>query len=118
MKPELLWKEAQVRHSMAMLNLQFTTITYRHWTGELVVVWLDVGNIVTTDQTALATIIPLEQMYVYFDIDERTVLRLRRSEKDWRIVFAMKEAVRVNIALRGLGRVRAGWQSRLFGQPD
>ena len=82
-------EEAQAAHSMAMLNLQFTTIT-APLDGRIGRRMVDVGNIVT---------IPLEQMYVYFDIDERTVLRLRRLENIGAIVSAMKEAVRVNIAL-------------------
>lgn len=91
-------QEAQAAYSMAQLNLEFTTIT-APLDGRIGRRMLDVGNIVTTDQTALATIIPLEQVYVYFDIDERTVLRLRRLENIGAIVSAMKEAVQVNIAL-------------------
>jgi multidrug efflux system membrane fusion protein len=91
-------QEAQAAYSMAQLNLEFTTIT-APLDGRIGRRMVDVGNIVTTDQTALATIIPLEQVYVYFDIDERTVLRLRRLEKIGEIVSAMKEAVQVNIAL-------------------
>lgn len=91
-------QEAQAAYSMAQLNLEFTTIT-APLDGRIGRRMVDVGNIVTTDQTALATIIPLEQVYVYFDIDERTVLRLRRLENIGAIVSAMKEAVQVNIAL-------------------
>ena len=91
-------QEAQAAYSMAQLNLEFTTIT-APLDGRIGRRMVDVGNIVTTDQTALATIIPLEQVYVYFDIDERTVLRLRRLENTGAIVSAMKEAVQVNIAL-------------------
>ena len=91
-------QEAQAVYSMAQLNLEFTTIT-APLDGRIGRRMVDVGNIVTTDQTALATIIPLEQVYVYFDIDERTVLRLRRLENIGAIVSAMKEAVQVNIAL-------------------
>jgi len=78
-------QEAQAAYSMAQLNLEFTTIT-APLDGRIGRRMVDVGNIVTTDQTALATIIPLEQVYVYFDIDERTVLRLRRLEKIGEIV--------------------------------
>ena len=48
---------------------------------------------------ALATIVPLDQVHVYFDIDERTVLRLRRLEQTGTIVNAMKEPVVVRISL-------------------
>lgn len=91
-------QEAQATLGMAQLNLQFTTII-APLSGRIGRRMVDVGNIVTTDQTALATIIPIDQVHVYFDIDERTVLRLRRLENTGAIVSAMKEAVQVTIAL-------------------
>ncbi len=91
-------QEAEATHSMALLNLQFTTIK-APITGRIGRRMVDVGNLVITDQTALATIVPQDQMYVYFDMDERTVLRLRRLENIGAIISAMKEAVLVNIAL-------------------
>src|SRR5262249_25411457 len=39
---------------------------------------IDPGNLVMADQTGLTTIVSVDPMYVYFDIDERTVLRVRR----------------------------------------
>jgi RND family efflux transporter MFP subunit len=38
---------------------------------------IDKGNMVAADQTALTTIVSIDPMYVYFDVDERTLLRLR-----------------------------------------
>jgi len=38
---------------------------------------VDPGNLVKADETLLTTIVTLDPMYVYFDIDERTALRLR-----------------------------------------
>jgi multidrug efflux pump subunit AcrA (membrane-fusion protein) len=38
----------------------------------------DPGNLVRADTTVLTSIVSLDPMYVYFDIDERTILRLRR----------------------------------------
>jgi RND family efflux transporter MFP subunit len=37
----------------------------------------DPGNLVKADDTTLTTIVTLNPMYVYFDVDERTVLNLR-----------------------------------------
>ena len=91
-------KEAQATHNVALLNVQFATIS-APLSGQIGRSMVDVGNIVTTDQTALATIVPLDQVHVYFDIDERTVLRLRRLEKTGTIVNAMKEPVVVRISL-------------------
>ncbi len=39
---------------------------------------VDPGNLVKADETALTTIVSLDPMYVYFDIDERTLLKFRR----------------------------------------
>jgi multidrug efflux pump subunit AcrA (membrane-fusion protein) len=39
---------------------------------------VDPGNIVKTDDTILTTIVSLDPVYVYFDIDERTMLALER----------------------------------------
>ena len=40
---------------------------------------LGVGNIVTADTTPLTTIVSTDPVYVYFDVDERTALLLRRK---------------------------------------
>ena len=38
---------------------------------------VDPGNLIQADVTSLTTIVSLDPMYVYFDVDERTVLKLR-----------------------------------------
>jgi RND family efflux transporter MFP subunit len=38
-----------------------------------------VGNLVVQDQTLLTTIVSVDPMYVYFDVDERTVLEVRKT---------------------------------------
>jgi multidrug efflux system membrane fusion protein len=37
------------------------------------------GNLVTQDQTVLTTIVSLDPVYAYFDVDERTLLRVRKA---------------------------------------
>ena len=37
------------------------------------------GNLVTQDQTVLTTIVSLDPVYAYFDVDERTLLRMRKA---------------------------------------
>ena len=37
----------------------------------------DPGNLIKADETMLTTIVTLDPMYVYFDVDERTVLTMR-----------------------------------------
>ena len=38
---------------------------------------------VQADQTALTTIVTMDPIYAYFDEDERTMLRVRRSDPRW-----------------------------------
>ncbi len=46
---------------------------------------VDPGNLVQADVTALTSIVSLDPMYVYFDIDERTILKIRRLIADKKI---------------------------------
>src|SRR5690606_19287818 len=81
---------AKASHDLAKLNLQFTEVK-APLAGRIGRRLVDAGNLVTADVTALATIVPLDRVYVYFDMDERTVLRLRNLEKRGMISSAMKE---------------------------
>jgi membrane fusion protein, multidrug efflux system len=73
--------EAQVSASQAtlqvyQLNRDFCEVT-SPIDGKISRYYYTLGNLVTQDQTLLTTIVSLDPMYVYFDIDERTVLRVR-----------------------------------------
>lgn len=41
--------------------------------------YLTLGNLVNQDQTLLTTVVSQDPMYAYFDVDESTLLRLRRA---------------------------------------
>lgn len=90
--------EAEAAHRLALLNLQFTVIK-APIAGRIGRNMVDAGNLVITDQTALATIIPQDQIHVYFDIDERTVLRLRRQNRGLLTMTPGQEPVRILISL-------------------
>ncbi len=47
--------------------------------------YLTLGNLVTQDQTLLTTVVSLDPMYAYFDIDEATLLRIRKEINEGRI---------------------------------
>jgi multidrug efflux system membrane fusion protein len=70
---------ARASHETAKLYVEFTRVT-APLAGRIGRRMIDVGNLVVADETVLATIVPLDKVYVYFDMDERTVLRLRRLE--------------------------------------
>jgi RND family efflux transporter MFP subunit len=64
----------------ARLTLDFTKIT-APITGRIGRSLLDAGNVVKADETRLATLVSEGDVYVYFDVDERTLLRLRKEGK-------------------------------------
>jgi len=47
--------------------------------------YLTLGNLVNQDQTLLTTVVSQDPMYVYFDTDEPTLLRVRRAVSEGRI---------------------------------
>jgi RND family efflux transporter MFP subunit len=69
---------AKAGREVARLNFEFTQVRapVAGLVGRRLVV---PGNLVKADDTLLAALVTLEPMYVYFDIDEQTLLRLRRS---------------------------------------
>ncbi|MFN9720017.1 MAG: efflux RND transporter periplasmic adaptor subunit [Planctomycetota bacterium] len=95
-RAELL--EAKAALQIAELNLEFTRIK-APLDGRIGRRMVDPGNIVLADQTSLATIVPTDVIHVDFDIDERTVLRLRRLESAGALVSAQSEPVPVSISL-------------------
>ena len=47
--------------------------------------YLTVGNLVNQDQTLLTTVVSLDPMYAYFEMDEPTLLRIRKAINEGRI---------------------------------
>ena len=73
---------AQVENSKAsletnQLNLGFTKVL-SPIDGRISRYNLTEGNLVVQDQTLLTTIVSVNPMYVYFDVDEHTVLEVRK----------------------------------------
>jgi RND family efflux transporter MFP subunit len=68
---------AQASREIHQLNLSYTKIT-APISGKIGLPALTEGNLVTADSTSLARIITVDPVYVYFDVDERTQLRLAR----------------------------------------
>jgi RND family efflux transporter MFP subunit len=74
---------AKASLDVARLNLDFTRVS-APIAGRIGRRLLDPGNLVKADETLLATIVSRDPMYVYFDVDERTFLHLRRAALDAR----------------------------------
>jgi multidrug efflux system membrane fusion protein len=67
------------------LNKEFTRIE-SPIDGQVSRYYLTLGNLVNQDQTLLTTIVSLDPMYAYFDMDERTLLNIRKALAEGRIV--------------------------------
>lgn len=75
--------EAQVNAAKATaevyrLNLGYTKVT-SPINGQISRYYYTPGNLISQDQTVLTTVVSTDPMYVYFDMDERTVLRVRNA---------------------------------------
>jgi RND family efflux transporter MFP subunit len=70
-------KLAIAQRDTAKLNLEWTKV-FSPLTGRISRQLIDPGNLVKADDTALTTIVSLDPIYVYFDVDERTLLTVRR----------------------------------------
>ncbi len=75
---------AKANRDLAKLNVGYTKVT-APISGRISRRLVDPGNLVQADQTALTTIVSLDPMYVYFDIDERTMLKFRRLIREGKI---------------------------------
>jgi multidrug efflux system membrane fusion protein len=60
---------------------------------------VDEGNLVKADDTMLAVIVQDRPIHAYFDIDERTVLRLRRLVQEGKIKATRESRLEVGISL-------------------
>ncbi|MEN6405859.1 MAG: efflux RND transporter periplasmic adaptor subunit [Thermoguttaceae bacterium] len=91
-------KTAQAALRLAELNLEFTQVR-SPCDGRVSKQLIDPGNMVQADQTPLTTIVTLDPIYVYFDMDERTLLQLRRMIRAGEMKSARKAKLPILLAL-------------------
>jgi multidrug efflux system membrane fusion protein len=77
-------RSARAGAESVRLNLEFTRVM-SPISGRIGRRYFDAGNLVKADDTALTTVITQEPMYAYFDMDEATLLRIRRGLNDGKI---------------------------------
>jgi RND family efflux transporter MFP subunit len=75
---------AKANRDLAELNLGFTKVR-APLSGRISRRYIDPGNLVKADETALTTIVSLDPIYAYFDADERTTLQLQRLVREGKI---------------------------------
>jgi RND family efflux transporter MFP subunit len=89
---------AEAQKQLADLNVTYTRIT-APLGGIISNRRVDPGNLVKSDDTILATIVSIDPIYAYFDVNERTVLRLRRLIQEGQIESAEDARVVVQVSL-------------------
>jgi multidrug efflux system membrane fusion protein len=82
------------------LNLAFTKV-YSPIDGMISRAYLSAGNLVNQDQTLLTTVVSLDPMNVYFDMDEPTLLLFRKGMASGQIKRYARGQFPVLMALQG-----------------
>jgi membrane fusion protein, multidrug efflux system len=93
-------KAAQASLEVYKLNLRFCRVT-SPIDGQVSRYYLTLGNLVNQDQTLLTTVVSLDPMYAYFDVDEPTVLRVRRAVNEGKIKRPQDGMIPVLMGLQG-----------------
>ena len=82
----------------AKLNLGFTEVR-APFNGRISRRYSDPGNLVKADDTVLTSLVQLDPIHAYFDIDERTVLRLRKLIQTGQMRSARETETYVDLGL-------------------
>ena len=72
---------ARAQQESARLNVEFCSIT-APITGQISRTQIQIGNLVTQDQTTLTTIVSLDPIFVYFNVDEPTLVRVMTHTRE------------------------------------
>lgn len=91
---------ARANRKLAELNLEWTEVT-APIDGLLSRRMVDPGNLVKSDTSVLTTVVSLDPLYVYFDVHEQAMLRLKRLMQSGKLKLQAQgtKAVPVQIAL-------------------
>jgi RND family efflux transporter MFP subunit len=83
---------AKANVEQAQLNLGFTKVR-APINGRIGRTLVTRGNLIVADQTLLTTIVSLDPIYAYFDVDEPTVLRIRQLIREGKFKSARAGAI-------------------------
>jgi membrane fusion protein, multidrug efflux system len=93
-------KAFQASLEIYKLNLSFTNVI-APISGQVSRYFLTLGNLVVQDQTLLTTVVSLDPIYVYFDVDEGTMIRARKAINRGEIERYQQGGIPVSCALQG-----------------
>jgi multidrug efflux system membrane fusion protein len=77
-------KATEKSKELYMLNHEFTNVT-SPIDGQISRYYLTLGNLVNQDSTLLTTVMSMDPMYAYFEMDEPTLLRTRRAVNEGKV---------------------------------
>jgi membrane fusion protein, multidrug efflux system len=80
------------------LNLEFTRVT-APIAGQVSRYNLTIGNLVNADMTVLTTVVSQDPMYVYFDVDEQSFLKIARQMMEQQTQAIQEKVFPFQIAL-------------------
>ena len=89
---------AQAAVESAQLNLDFTEIK-APVTGRIGREQVTVGNLVQADSTLLTSLVSVDPIYAYFNVDERSVLKYQALVREGKLPDAMSSQVPVYLQL-------------------
>src|SRR5262249_25042996 len=78
---------ARGSRDMALLNLDFTRVR-APLSGRISRRFIDPGNMVKADETALTTIVSLDPIYAYLNLDERSTLKAQRLLREGKVKWS------------------------------
>jgi multidrug efflux system membrane fusion protein len=83
------------------LNHEFTRVT-SPIDGQISRYYLTLGNLVNQDSTLLTTVMSVDPIYAYFEMDEPTLLRIRRAVNEGKVKLAEDPTkMPVSVGLQG-----------------
>jgi multidrug efflux system membrane fusion protein len=97
--------EARIKASEASLDVYKLNLTFTEVRAPIDGVvsryYLTIGNLVNQDQTLLTTLIAPDPMYAYFDIDEPTLLKIRKAINEGKVRPLEEGTVPLYMSIQG-----------------
>jgi multidrug efflux system membrane fusion protein len=93
---------AKANVDLAQLDLDWTNVTAdlpEGVTGRLSRRMVDPGNLIKADDTLMTTIVSQDPLYIYFDVHEQAMLRIRRLLEEGKMKVKSEKEVPVLISL-------------------
>lgn len=91
-------KAAEAKVVAQKLNLDFCTIQ-APITGKISRTFFQIGNLVNADATVLTTLVSIDPMYAYFNVEETALLRVQQRVREGELKHGKLEDIEVRMGL-------------------